>query len=1147
MKEPFKKIVRSSLLLLLAVGIVTATTMVTQQKTNQLSASVLDTYTPADVTRIDFVSPKGTAYPINNVVTINSVFVDMGGLLPDGNVSGSDLENSFITFGAGVPACPAGTVYNNNKIVLPSTYSGSCNIRAYAGGALKSTTDLTIQTVSCSALQTSILRGQGAGFENILSTDLGAFAISSTSAFNFGNILNPVDSIDLNYPVTAVSGAKTFQIHFAFVPDVSVDPINGIDARAKIIANSGDGVYEIKVRDEGTGKQVDTALNFAYVFNDLLGTDSPFVAFPYNADPKVIRLQSTEMGAHPNTGYVCMVDGAQVLPCFAGGLDGTGEGAGVLTTPLKLDNEVVQGESATVFASQSAGEVQWISSHPSILEVKSFSEAAQQDQSTVDFVDKAMPVAGVYTLTDGAYTVGKCNQKFDTATPSPNFLSETCDTSVKIPVKYNITGQNFTVNVSIKDEVVPVIVQGTELNGFLEGTSTYATVTGAGYNLTGKVTGVVTGSVSGAYSGTVTGQIQATVQNSATLTGLPMNSQLTVGAFSGAGFSATAVTAGTLTDVSGTFTSTVKKQQDDVSHIAILYAKRPGISILSAMDKQGCIASFEVNVIKKQVILQMVGRDPGDVLDVSDSVQINAFAGGANHEINEYENITAASGIEWFSSNEDVASVDKTGLLTALKPGVTNITARYDTGDAEIGTIESIPLQVTVNKISGLRVTFDKGTENKLPAQIVKDAHKSVIIAIHNPTAAGQTFMIEGHSVNINLPTGTYTNDISKVEAITTQLKAVIGLLVNSIAQPVVKVTSVDGYPGMLILQPLNQTVGIDSNGDGIENIDENGIIDISTTALQTDVAILPTYSNAIPLPASDTYGLQVIAQYDNGATKLLPPTLFKWVNSPTNYLEQASLDSGLIRLGANSGTSTVVAQYENADASVVHSNYLTITVDSGPVIEFVRRIGSGSVTKGSRMTLQAKVTDMNTIANITDISTSLVFSNFNTYQQINEDSSAIWFAATPFMSEVTVVDQTPAVTTPADTTGTGTGTGTPTPAPAATPAPVSPKFKTYNIPIEIPVDANLFDGIYKLILTITDAENHTLNYVYPVRIGDIGKGDVNGDGATNMIDVILAFQIASGLNKSPTPSELQAANVDGVGGVNLIDVILLFNKVTNQ
>lgn len=1133
MKELFQKITNSLLsILFAALAVSTVYYFTDQEKAHLLSGSILDGLAPSAVTAVEFVSPKGTAYPINGVVTINSVFVTTTGT--DGNVSGADLTNSFITFSNGSVPCPVGTAFNGNQIVLPPTFSGFCTVNANDPDTTPaSTVELRIEAVSCANLQTSILRGLGSGFETISETDLGDFGVSNP-VFDFNGV-TPVSSVDLNYPSTAVQGAKTFQTHLTFVPDVSIDPVNGISDRAVIVSNNGAGVHNIKVRTEGTGKEVSTALNFAYVFNDLLGADSPFLAYQSGADAGTILLQAREMGAH-SSDYVCLVNGAQSgPPCFTGGADGIGEAADVLTRPLKLDNEIVQGETAIVFAAGSAGEVEWISSHPAMLEVVSLSEAAQQDSSSVDFVDDTLdvpPAVQTVTASQGAYNITDCDAEYD---ENNDYVSgtETCTVTASIPVSYNISGIDYVANVSIGDEVVEVTVSGSTLSGFLGGTGTYTSANGLSIPLAGTVTGVVTGSVSGEFSGTVSGQITATVQAAGSKTG--QVGKLTVTNLTSA-FSVGTVTRGVLADVSGSFISTVKKQESDISHVSLLYGKRPGSTILTAIDAHGCIASFDIRVIEKKVILEMVGRNPGDVLDVSDTVQINAFVGGANAEKDEYENITAATGIEWFSSNEDVATIDATGLLTALKPGSTNITARYDTGEAEIGTIESVPMQVTVNKIAGLRITFDSDTEDSLPSATVQAAHKSVMIAIHNPEARGHTLNIEGQQVTIDLPAGDYESEIARVTAIADDLNTKLAALMNSTPAPIVAVSTVQGYPGMLILQPLNQSA--DADGDLIQDIDENGIIDVSTTALEDDMSILPTYSNAIPLPASETYGLRVIAKYDNGATKLLSPTQFKWVNTPVNYLQQASLDSGFIKLGEISGTSTVVAQFANADGSTVLSNYLTIKVDSGPVIEFVRRIGSGPITKGSRINLQTKITDVNTISDIVDISTSLVYSNYSTYTQINSDSTAIWFSATPFLQEVAV--QTQGSTQVSEE---GEGEGEATPAPVVT----ALQFKTYDIPVEIPVDQNLFDGVYKLILTIVDANNHTLNYVYPIRIGNIGKGDVNGDGMSNMVDVIIAFQIASGILPNPTPSQLEAANVDGIGGVTLVDVILLFRTVTAQ
>ena len=352
MKDLLKKITNSVLATgLVVVTIASALYFTGEEHMQLLSGSILDNISNDRICSVEFSSPSGAAFPVNNVVTVQSVYVTVdtnpstgtpcdgtSDTLESDNLSGVNLEESVINFVNGSTPCPAGTVYSGNQVILPDTFASACTVAIeIPGSAVTSSTDLTIEPVSCAALQTSILRGQGAGFEEIATP--GSLA-STTNGFDFDATV--ITSIDLNYPTTTVDGAKTFQIHLSFVPDIGTDPVNGVASQAEIVSNAGNGIYTIKVRDEGTGNEAQTALNFAYVFNDLLGVASPLLAYQSGADPATILLQSREIGTHANS-YVCILNGTQVgPPCFSGGTDGTGEGAGVLTTPLTLDNELVQ-------------------------------------------------------------------------------------------------------------------------------------------------------------------------------------------------------------------------------------------------------------------------------------------------------------------------------------------------------------------------------------------------------------------------------------------------------------------------------------------------------------------------------------------------------------------------------------------------------------------------------------------------------------------------------------------------------------------------------------------------------------------------------------------------------------------------------------
>ena len=919
-------------------------------------------------------------------------------------------------------------------------------------------------------------------------------------------VYNPVQSIILSYPTTTVTGAQTFNMTMNFEA--------GLPQNAAIASSSGDGNYTINVRDEGVSDTAGTASNFAYVFNHLLGANSPFAASIDPTNSSWIVLNTRELGTHTND-YICNVDGiaftnsAYLAPgdagkCFAGGKAGT-DGVDVLTTPLTLDNKMNQGDTSMVYITGSTGENTWTSSHPSVLEVALLSDVAQgASTSSAQFLNATLNTTGyTYDLNSGTYTISPCVPEYsDDATPI--LIKTTCDIAMSIPVSFPApTGLEALVNVG--GESIPVtLTADANLTGIITGSGTWSSdSTAGGFNqtLTGTITGTVTGYAAAPYEGMVHGTIKANVSANAQLLFSATLSNLGITLFPGMG----APSATSQLTADGTFTSTVTKVESIITNQAVLYAKRPGTSILTVTDSQNCTAALEVQVIGQKVILQMVDKDPSEVFDVGENVQINAYRGTSEGET--IEDITANPGITWASSNQAVATIDATGILTAIAPGVTNITAKYTaTGETEIGQIISDPLTIKVNKIADLTIGLDEATQALLPSDVKNKAYESVLFIVHDPAIAGRKVTVEGTPIDIILPDSDYANNLEKVSAIATDLQTKI----NTQFSTTVKVSRIVDLPGVLVLEKKGT----------------NPYIDISTTATQGQATIVPNFSESINLPANQTFGLMVIAAYDNGRTKRLAPTAVTWVNTPVNYLDTALLPTGKLKLGEVAGQSTVQATYKNADNSSVASNVLNVTVQSGPVIESIIRVGSGPITKNSQVNLRVKVTDVDTITDIQDIEISVVKSAFSNYNEILADSGAVWYTVTTYPELIEVVDQ-------------GTEGGTTPPAPAVP----ALNFRTYNLPVQIPNDENLFDGPYKLVISITDAASHTINYVYPISIGEMASGDVNGDGVVNMIDVILAYQIAAG-NITPTEAQLQVANMDGIGGVTMIDVILLFQQV---
>jgi len=941
---------------------------------------------------------------------------------------------------------------------------------------------------------------------------------------------SPISSIIISNPSPPEeAGQQTFNITLDFVSDLT--------ERADITYSSGSGDYEIDVRDEGLDDTSGTASNFVYVFNDLLGGSSPFFASIDPLNSSGVILTTKELGVHTND-YNCnandlpfpneeiivevdfdcdpIADDSQdciyeVGKCFDQALAGEVD---VLTVPITLDNSMTQGETALVYVAGSIGENEWVSSSPSVLEVALLSEVEDGPSgSSAQFLTAPLTGVGDPNLGGGTYTVTDCETEYDGDTP----LDTTCNIYMSIPVEFNVPS-GLTALVTVGSDTVEVPLEGDGyLIGTIEGSGVWSdnSVSG-GFNqtLTGTVLGTVTGYASDGYEGMVHGTITAEVSANAQLAHDITPSELGISLFPTMG----TTEATSLLTASEPFTSTVTAVEEVVTDIAILYAKRPGTSVLTVTDAQNCTAILEVEVVGQAVILQMVDQDPEEVLEVGDTVLINAYLGDEEGGVDEMQNITTDPETQWHSSNESVATVSS-GILTAVAPGVTQITASYNTGVAEIGEIFSDPLTVTVNQLTGLTIALDEDMKAFLPVEIVEQAYESVLLAIHQPTVIGKTITVEGQAIPISslgiiFPDG--ASDLEKVDLIADALEVAIENIAEASSQ-VVNVARLTDLPGILLLEP---TAHQSTAGAGLMH---NGIIDITTTANQNQVSIIPNFSAGLDLPADETYELMVVADYANGRTKRLSATDVTWVNTPVNYLEQASLDTGLLKFGEIAGTSTVKAEFVNPDMTKITSNSLTVTVTAGPVIEFVHRIGSGPITQGSQIDLQVKVTDVDTIADIQDISISLVKSNFNTYNQINSDPAAIWFDVTTYPDEIIVVDEGEEEDADEDVL----------------------VFKTYNLPVDIPLASNLFDGNYKLIISITDTDNHTLNYVYPIYIGEMASGDVNGDSVVNMIDVILAFQIAAG-TIDPTPAQLDAADVNNQGGVTMVDVILLFQQASS-
>lgn len=1090
------KTLKTTLILMLAV-VMGLGAYYLSQDTSILKGSILDGADQSYVEGLDFVSPSVSTTPVNNVVTIDTVSVDFTAAAEalsfvDGNVSGTDLASSFIIFQCTdtVQCTTDGVTITSNEITVPTgTGSFSVDIFLASDPSTKMNgASLVINPAQdCSSLNAVLIEGTGTGLYTGDPSDLPESATSVTFDFD-----TDLDSIILSRPSSAILGAQTFNII------VNLDETLVSDA--EITYSSGEGDYEISVKEDTTD-QSETAENFMYVFNDLLGNDSPFIA---TISVTNVTLETKELGSHVNSEYTCTVDTAYNASCFTGGADGTGDAADILTQPLTLDNTMTEGDTAVIYLGGSTGVNEWVSSNDSVLEVTSLQEAEESEAGgSVEFIEDTLNITTVTSdyETAGTYNV-ECN--YDDAEPTPNITD--CSVEISLPVSLTPT-EDYTTIVTIGAETIEVDVNITsQLIGTIEGAGTWDPSTGANFALTGEVTGNVSGDATGDATGSVYGPVKANVTSDATILAAWDILDLGVSQYPNWG---PLVPDGYLQE-NGDFTSTVEITDTFITNYAYAYAKRDGTSILTITDDQSCVVALEVEVLGMTVELSSNDYTEGDMLEVDDQIQIDAFLGNTNGEVFEDENVTAATGIEWFTSDETVATIDSTGILTAVGAGTTNITARYDTGEAEIGTVESEPFSVTVNEITGLTISLDEATQALMTTEEIESAYENVLVIVHSSDVVGSSLTIEGENIPFVLPTGTYNNELEEIEAIVTSSGGVDSLETQIAAQTAgeIFVTPLGGFPGILVLE--------------VDGSNDNGMIDISTTANSNDITIVPNFGSGFDLPAAETYSLMVVAEYANGKTELLNPTDVVWINTPVNYLDQTSLEAGLLQFGEISGTSTVVAEYTNPDLTTVNSNTLYVTVESGPVIEYVYRIGTGSIIKGTQLDMEVKVSDVDTIADIQDINIKVV--------DATDPGNIFDSTAYTNIMDITVEDEGGE-----EGEGEGEGEG----------EAEASQYRIYNIPVTIPNDQYLYDGEYLITFTITDTDNHTYGYDYPITVGEVASGDVNGDGDLDMVDVIYLFQIVSG-TITGTSSQLEASDLNGDGNITMVDVIYLFQQISS-
>lgn len=428
---------------------------------------------------------------------------------------------------------------------------------------------------------------------------------------------------------------------------------------------------------------------------------------------------------------------------------------------------------------------------------------------------------------------------------------------------------------------------------------------------------------------------------------------------------------------------------------------------------------------------------------------------------------------------------------------------------SNFGNVSDVILSLNSNSISQLNSTEKT------------DLYQSVYLLINSSAAAGKTIQVG--NLKITIPTPTLSAIAQFKTANRTEEEAKIRAIIEN---PDGNSATKDGLADLLESMGTNPTqaiarVSVDQETAGLIKLNLangsslNSFENLNSTS--GDVLVLPAVENKINLPAGKTYNLKLYGKNQDGSLSRLTFNDVKWQPQPVNLLDKNSLDGGILKRGAVGGTTSVFVELQKAGSTTVKSNQITVEVPAEPVIDYLRRIGSGAILRGAQINLSLKI--LNTVAELKDIRAFIVRSGQTNYEDIKNDPNAVFFSASTIFSQVT-----------SKSAGQNSGT--------------TSGDRIYDVPVFVPQDIKLTPGNYQLVLEVTDMKNNLTGAVLPIRIGNIGTGDLNRDGQLTLLDVITAFQIANGTLTNPSSDQLQAADLNGDGQVSLLDVVQLFNKV---
>ena len=140
-------------------------------------------------------------------------------------------------------------------------------------------------------------------------------------------------------------------------------------------------------------------------------------------------------------------------------------------------------------------------------------------------------------------------------------------------------------------------------------------------------------------------------------------------------------------------------------------AKSIGTAVITATTKDGKSADCTVTVKQKEIAIQYIYLNYGSLSMMKGrSVQITAYIGP--------DNTTFSKTVKWSSSNENVATVDSNGNVTAIAAGKAMITAETVNGKTATCSVSVYENPITGITLSNSSITLKEGSSYIIGASI---------------------------------------------------------------------------------------------------------------------------------------------------------------------------------------------------------------------------------------------------------------------------------------------------------------------------------------------------------------------------------------------------------------------------------------------